>query len=192
VVVTRRHGKPTARIHHPYSRVLATPVIFDDIRAELTQAREYFAYKRRCVYCDMVREELASGERLVRTTAEFVAFVPYAARVAYEVRVVPRQHGCAYESLSADQAADLARLLRELAASLAKALGDPPYELTLHTAPNLQVKVLQGEWDTVSRDYHWHLEVVPGTEPKAPVAGIAVNETFPEAAAAHLREHTTS
>lgn len=188
VVVTRRHGKPGARIRHPYSRILATPIIFDDIRAELTQAREYFAYKRRCVWCDMVREELASGDRIVRTTAEFVAFVPYAARVPCELRVVPRRHGCAYEELSAAQAADLARLLRALVTAVAKALGDPPYEMVLHTAPNLQVKVVQGEWDTVARDYHWHLEITPGQERKGTVAGIAVNETLPESAARLLRE----
>src|SRR5262249_52764478 len=95
VIGTRWHGKPGANIRHPYSRILATPIIFDDIRAELTQAREYYGYKRRCVWCDTVREELSSGERLVRTTPGFVAFVPYAARVAGELRIVPRQHGCA-------------------------------------------------------------------------------------------------
>jgi UDPglucose--hexose-1-phosphate uridylyltransferase len=188
VVVTRRHGKPGAKIRHPYSRILATPIIFDDIRAELTQAREYYGYKRRCVWCDMVREELASGERVVRATPEFVAFVPYAARVPGELRVVPRQHGCAFEDLTSAQAADLARLLRPLLGLLAKTLGDPPYEIVLHTAPNLQVKVLQGEWDTIARDYHWHLEIAAQQEPKAAVAGIAVNESLPEEAAGLLRE----
>ncbi len=192
VVVTRRHGKPGAKIRHPYSRILATPIIFDDIRAELTQAREYYAYKRRCVWCDTVREELASGERVVRATSEFVAFVPYAARVPYELRVVPRQHGCAYEDLAGAQAADLARLLQHVLGVMAKALGDPPYELVLHTAPNLQVKVLQGEWDTVAKDYHWHLEIASGHERKAAVAGVAVNETLPEAAAGLLRDEGAS
>jgi UDPglucose--hexose-1-phosphate uridylyltransferase len=86
------------------------------------------------------------------------------------------------------QAADLARLLRGLGGTLDKVLGDPPWEMVLHTAPNLQVKVLQGEWDTLARDYHWHLEVSPGHERKTAVAGIAVNEHFPEVAAARLRE----
>src|SRR5574342_589021 len=62
VVVTRRHRKPGSRIQHPYSRVLAAPIVFDDLRMELTQAREYFAYKRRCVFCDTIREEVASGD----------------------------------------------------------------------------------------------------------------------------------
>jgi len=188
VVVTRRHGKTGARIRHPYSRILATPIIFDDIRAELTQAREYFGYKRRCVYCDVVREEVASADRVVRTTGEFVAFVPYAARAPYELRVIPRRHACAFEDLSSEQAADLARLLRGLMAVVSKALGDPPYEMMLHTSPNLQVKVLQGEWGTVARDYHWHLEIMPGPDRRTGVAGIAVNETFPEEAARFLRE----
>jgi UDPglucose--hexose-1-phosphate uridylyltransferase len=188
IVVTRRHGKVGARIRHPYSRVLASPIIFDDLRAELAQAREYYGYKRRCVYCDTIREELATGERLVLSTPEFVAFVPYAARAPYELRILPRRHGCAFEDISAEQAAQLARLLRDLLGLVTKALGDPPYELALHTAPNLQVKVLQGEWDTVAKDYHWHLEITPGLDRHTAIAGIVVNETFPEEAARFLRE----
>lgn len=188
VVVTRRHGKAGARIRHPYSRVLAAPVIFDEIRTELAQAREYYAYKRRCVYCDTAREELATGERLVRVTTHFVAFVPYAVGASFQHRVLPRRHACAYEDVSSAEVADLARLLRDLLGGMAKALGDPPYEMVLHTAPNLQVKILQDEWDTIARDYHWHLDITPNPERRSSVAGIAINETFPEDAARILRE----
>ncbi len=192
IVVTRRHGKPGASIRHPYSRISATSIVFDDIRAELTQSREYYSYKRRCVYCDTVREEMASGERLVRVTPHFVAFVPYAARAPFELRILPRRHGCAYEDILSEQVPDLARLLRTLFDVLAKTLGDPSYEMVLHTVPNLQVKVLQGEWDTVARDYHWHLEVTPGPERRSAVGGIAVSETFPEEAARILRDEGAS
>jgi UDPglucose--hexose-1-phosphate uridylyltransferase len=188
IVVTRRHGKPGARIRHPYSRILAAPIVFDDIRAELVQAREYYTYKRRCVYCDTIREEMASGQRVVRVTPHFVAFVPYAARAPFELRVLPRRHAYSFEDITADQVPDLARLMLDLFGVVAKALGDPPYEMVLHTAPNLQVKMLQGEWDTVARDYHWHLDIVPGAPGRSFVAGIAVNETFPEVAAQLLRE----
>jgi len=192
VVVTRRDGKAGARIRHPYSRILATPIIFDEVRAELTQAREYYAYKRRCVYCDIVREELASGERVVRVTPDFVAFVPYAARAPYDLRLLPRRHAYAFEEIAGEQVAQLARLLRELMGTVTKALGDPAYEMVLHTAPNLQVKVLQGEWDTVAKDYHWHMEITPGHDRRTTVAGIAVNETFPEEAARFLKEEGAS
>jgi UDPglucose--hexose-1-phosphate uridylyltransferase len=188
VIVTRRQGKPGSRIQHPYSRVLAAPIVFDDVRTELSQAREYFAYKRRCVFCDTIREEIATGDRVVRLTSLFVAFVPYAARVAFEVRVFPRRHACAFEDVSAEEVADLARVLRDVAALVGKGVGDSSYELTLHTAPNLGIKIVQGEWDTVTRDYHWHLELLVHPERASAVSGIAVTEMLPEEAARVLRE----
>jgi UDPglucose--hexose-1-phosphate uridylyltransferase len=188
VIVTRRHGKPNSRIQHPYSRVLAAPIVFDDVRTELTQAREYFAYKRRCVFCDTIREEVATGDRLIRLTPHFAAFVPYAARVSFEVRVLPRRHACAFEDISADEVTDLAQVLRHLAGLVAKGVGDSSYELTLHTAPNLGIKIVQGEWDTVTGDYHWHLELLVHPERASAVSGIAVTEMLPEEAARVLRE----
>ena len=103
VVVTRRHGKPGSRIRHPYSRILAAPIVFDDLRTELTQAREYYAYKRRCLFCDTIREEAATGDRLIQMTDHFAAFVPYAARVPFELRILPRRHASAFEAVSPDE-----------------------------------------------------------------------------------------
>jgi UDPglucose--hexose-1-phosphate uridylyltransferase len=188
VVVTRRYGKPGSVIRHPYSRILGAPIVFDDLRTELTQAREYYAYKRRCVFCDMIREETVSGDRLLQATSHFAAFVPYAARVPFELRVLPRRHESAFEAITPDEVADLARVLKRLTGLLVKAIGDPSYRLTLHTAPNLSVKIVQGEWDTIERDYHWHLEILVYPERAMWVAGIAVTDMLPEEAARILRE----
>jgi UDPglucose--hexose-1-phosphate uridylyltransferase len=188
VIVTRRYGKEGARIRHPYSRILATPIVFDEIRTELAHAREYFAYKRRCVHCDTIREETAGGERIVVLTAHFVVFVPYAARASFELRILPRRHACVYEEISAEEVADLARLLRGLGSTIVRGLHDPPHELVLHTAPNLQTKIVQGEWETVARDFHWHMELTPHPERRASFGGIAINDVLPEEAARRLRE----
>jgi UDPglucose--hexose-1-phosphate uridylyltransferase len=188
VVVTRRHGKPGAQIRHPYSRILAAPIVFDELRNELTQAREYYAYKRRCVYCDTIREEVASGDRLIQLTPHFAAFVPYAARVPFEVRILPRRHAAAFEEIASEEVTDLARMLKGLTGLLVKGLGDPSYELTLHTSPNLSVKIVQGEWDTIERDYHWHLELLVRPERATAVSGISVTDMLPEEAARRLRE----
>ena len=59
ILITRRHRKPGSRIQHPYSRVVAVPIIFDDVRRKLRECREYYAYKRRCVFCDIIRQEIA-------------------------------------------------------------------------------------------------------------------------------------
>jgi UDPglucose--hexose-1-phosphate uridylyltransferase len=188
VVITRRYGKPGSRIRHPYSRILAAPIVFDDLRQELTQAREYFGYKRRCVFCDTIREEVAAGDRMIQETAHFAAFVPYAARVSFEVRILPRRHASGFEDIAPEEVADLARMLKSLTGLLGKAIGELSYEITLHTSPNLAVKIVQGEWDTLDRDYHWHLELLVAPEGKTTVSGIAVTDMLPEEAARILRE----
>jgi len=187
ILITRRHRKPGSRLSHPYSRVTAIPVIFDDLRRGLRESREYYQYKRRCLFCDILRQELADGDRVVRMTPYFLLMIPYAARTPFETRVLPRQHACAYETLSPEAAADLARLLAGYFGALATGLGDPSFELSLQTAPNLHSKILQGEWATVQDDYHWHLEIVIHPERANRVGGIFINDLPPEEAARQLR-----
>ncbi len=188
ILITRRYRKPGSRLSHPYSRVTAIPVIFDDLRRELRESREYYQYKRRCLFCDILRQEVVDDDRVVRLTPFFLVMVPYAARSAFETWILPRQHSCAYETLSPEAAADLARLLTGYFGVLGTGLGNPSFELALHTAPNLHAKILQDEWATINDDYHWHIEIVVQPERANRVGGIAVNEVPPEEAAGRLRE----
>ena len=189
LLVTRRHRAPGARILHPYSRLTAIPIIFDEVRRKLRECREYYEYKRRCVYCDIIRQEVAAEERLIRQTDRFVVISPYAPQSPFEVWIVPRWHHCAFEEiLTPEVASDLAALLTGYFRTLAGPLGDPPFEMTLYTAPNLATKVLPGEWATIAEDYHWHVEIVPEPHPRPRIGGIYVNETPPEVAARRLRD----
>ena len=189
ILISRRHRKPGVATHHPYSRVTAIPIVFDETRHELREARAYYQYKRRCLYCDMLRQEIAAEERVVKLTPRFVALVPYAARGPLELWILPRQHACSYEeSLTAESAGDLARLLSDGVAAMARAFADPAYEMSLHTAPNLRSRLLQGDWATIRDDYHWHIEILAHPERVNRLGGIFINETAPEATAAALRE----
>ncbi|HLF49695.1 MAG TPA: galactose-1-phosphate uridylyltransferase [Methylomirabilota bacterium] len=189
ILITRRHKVPEARITHPYSRLTAIPIIFEDVRRKLRECREYYEYKRRCVYCDIIRQEIAADERVVRLTDHFLVLSPYAARSPLETWILPRQHSCAYEeALTGEVVADLAALLGGCFRTLAHKLGDPPFDMALYTAPNLAAKVLPGEWSTLADDYHWHIEVIPTPRHLAQVGGIHINETPPEEAARRFRE----
>ncbi len=188
ILISRRHKKPGVAPHHPYSRVTAIPIVFDETRRELREAREYYQYKRRCLYCDMLRQEIGAEVRVVRLTPFFAAIVPYAARTPLETWILPRQHACSYEdTLGPESARDLARLLAEYFRVLARGFGDPGYEMVLHTAPNLRSRILQGDWATIRDDYHWHIEIVAQPERANRVGGIFVNEAAPEVSAADLR-----
>jgi UDPglucose--hexose-1-phosphate uridylyltransferase len=186
ILVTRRHPAPAGG--HPHSRLVAIPIIFDAVRRRLRECREYYEYKRRCVYCDILHQDLADGERVVRATEHFVAVVPYASRVPLETWIVPRQHGCAYEeALTGSKVADLAQVLGGLFRALASACGDPAFEMTLYTSPNESAKLLPGEWATITDDFHWSIEVLPEPHRLSRVGGIYVNDTPPELGADRLR-----
>jgi UDPglucose--hexose-1-phosphate uridylyltransferase len=183
------HHKKRGQGHHPYSRVTAIPIVFDETRRELREAREYYQYKRRCLYCDMLRQELAARDRVVRQTPSFVALVPYAARSPMETWIVPRQHGCSFEdAINGETGRDLAGLLSGYFRALEGSFGDPSYEMVLHNAPNLRSRIMQGDWATIRDDYHWHIEILTPPERLNQIGGIYVNETPPEVAAADLRD----
>src|SRR2546425_7172282 len=93
-----------------------------------------------------------------------------------------------FRSLTAETAHGLARLLSDYFRTLATGLGDPGFEMVLHTAPNLRSRILQGDWATIRDDYHWHLEIVVQPEQANRVGGIFVNEALPEVSAARLRD----
>ncbi len=188
IMVMKRVGRVGARIQHPYSRIIAIPVIFDDKRGELTQSREYYSYKHRCVYCDTLRQEIASGERVLALTTHYLVFLPYAARYPYETWILPQKHQCAFESATTTEIGELARLLQRLARCYLKALETASHEMVWHTAPNLQSKILRGEWGTIADDYHWHVEVVPEPEQRNRVGGVYVNSVPPEEGVKRLRE----
>ena len=188
ILVSRHHKKPGVSPHHPYSRVTAIPIVFDEIRRELREAREYYQYKRRCLYCDILRQEIASEERIVRLTRAYAVIVPYASPHPLETWILPRQHGCSFEDvLTQDTSVELAELVAQHARALATGFGDPGYELVLHNAPNLRSRILQGDWATIRDDYHWHIEIVIEPERANRVGGIFVNERSPEACATDLR-----
>src|SRR5262249_48404342 len=129
ILVSRRHKKPGVAGHHPYSRVTAIPIVFDETRRELREAREYYQYKRRCLYCDILRQEIGAEERVIRLSQAFAAIVPYAPRVPLETWIDPRQHACSFEeAIKPENLGDLARLLSEYFRTLVRGFGDPGYE----------------------------------------------------------------
>jgi UDPglucose--hexose-1-phosphate uridylyltransferase len=188
ILITRRYKKPGIPPHHPYSRVTAIPIVFDETRRELREAREYYQYKRRCLYCDIVRQETGADERIVQLTRRFAVLVPYAPRCPLEVWILPRQHACAFEdALNPESAPELAGVLSGIARAISRAYGDPGFELQLHNAPNLRSRILQGDWATLRDDYHWHIEMIVQPELANRVGGIYINENAPERAAADLQ-----
>ncbi len=187
VLVSRREPTPAARITHSFSRIIGVPIIFDDLRQELATARQYFAYKQRCLYCDISYQERREGLRVVTETPHFLVYTPYASRRPFETWVVPSTHRHRFEASPGPDLADLARVLQQTIRRLHTAQPGMPLELTLNTAPNEGMRIRDDEWRTLSEDYHWHIEIVPCKDTPETLGGLALNPVPPETAAKHLR-----
>src|ERR1700690_285448 len=77
---------------HPHGQIYAFPFIPPLISRELEAASEHFHNNGECLYCRILREELADGRRLVAQNTSFAAFVPFFARWPSEMQIYPRRH----------------------------------------------------------------------------------------------------
>jgi len=174
---------------HSYSEVVATPFVPRRVLHELRSAREYFQMKERCLYCDLLRQELKQAERVVEATDNFAVFCPFATRSPYELWLLPRRHHHGFETDPAVRRGELARLLRHTLQRVEQVAEG--YQFVLHSAPNISGTLARvGFWSSLEEDFHWHLELMPlvGRKPRPYVAKEMYFTTVsPEAAAARLR-----
>jgi len=170
-----------ASLEHTHSQLIVTPIVPINVAEEIAGSQEFYRYRGRCVYCDMIEQELACEERIVLDTPGFVAFCPFAARFPFETWIVPAQHASHYETLSRPAAEELARVLERVLAKIESALDRPAYNYIIHTAP----------FDTPALGhYHWHIEIIPRVTKTAGFewgTGFYINPVPPEEAAAFMR-----
>jgi UDPglucose--hexose-1-phosphate uridylyltransferase len=96
---------------HPVSYLASTPVIPKRVKEELDGAKQYFSYKERCIFCDITREELRVGSRVVIETRHFVAFCPYASKFPFESWILPKRHSCTFQEILEEEIEDMALIL---------------------------------------------------------------------------------
>lgn len=171
-----------ASLEHTHSQLIALPVVPKRVQEEVTGARDYYAYKERCLFCDMLRQEFSSGVRLVAENEKFFALCPFAPRFPFELWIVPKEHQSSFEDSSRNEFRHLATLLKDMLGRLEAVLDHPAYNYIIHTSP---VR------DGVNDYYHWHLEIMPKLINLAGFewgTGFYINPTPPEEAAKFLRE----
>jgi UDPglucose--hexose-1-phosphate uridylyltransferase len=111
-----------ATLEHPHSQLIALPIVPDFVREELDGARRHFEVKERCVFCDIVRQEMREGARIIHENADVVALAPYAPRFAFETWFLPKQHGARFEEAPLHVTQSLARLLKTTLQRLDRAI----------------------------------------------------------------------
>ncbi len=189
IIVFKNSGRKAGAISsHSHSQIVATPVIPKNIKEELDIAKNYYAYKERCLFCDIIREELRSGQRVILETKNFVAFCPYAPRFPFQFWIIPKRHNCEFQDINEEEITDLSSVMLITFKNMFKTFQNSPYNYIIHTAPNRVPR--QNHWHTLGDDYHWHIEVIPRITSVSGFewgTGLYVIPTSPESAAKFLR-----
>src|SRR5712692_969365 len=183
VLIFKNQGvEAGASMEHTHSQLIALPIVTRTVTDELAGAQEYYKYKERCIYCDIVRQEIEEKVRVVSQNENFVVICPYAPRFPFETWILPKKHSSYFEHASKQEYVDLSRSLRETLVRLNSALNNPPFNYIIHSMPFQEPD---------NSHYHWHIELMPKLTQVAGFewgTGFYINPVTPEEATQALLE----
>lgn len=183
VLIFKNHGESAgASLEHAHSQLIALPVVPKRVQEEMVGAHRYFEFRERCIYCDIIRQELDAGPRVILETDHFLAISPFASRFPFETWIVPRKHSSHFETAETALIESLAWVQRVITRKIDKVLERPAYNMMIHSSP-----VQEG----ALAHYHWHIEIIPKLTKVAGFewgTGFYINPTPPETATTFLRD----
>ncbi|MEF9852586.1 MAG: galactose-1-phosphate uridylyltransferase [Hydrogenoanaerobacterium sp.] len=139
---------------HPHGQIYAYPFVPKKIELEVKSAKEHLAKNDECIYCRMLKEELAFSKRVIFTTKYFTVFLPFFTEYPYGVYIFANRHAGSINELSAEEKADLGVCLKKTVGMLDSLFGFKfPYMMCMHNAP-----VNSGD---TSEYWHFHIEFFP-------------------------------
>jgi UDPglucose--hexose-1-phosphate uridylyltransferase len=183
VLIFKNHGEAAgASVEHPHSQLIALPIVPRRVREEVDNCWHYYDEKERCIFCDIIRQERDTGERVIGENDHFITLAPYAPRFPFEMWLLPKVHSSAYENNQSTMYSALANMLKDTLMRMDAVLDRPPFNFMIHTSPI-------GE--EINDHYHWHIEIIPKLTKVAGFewgTGFYINPTPPEESARFLRE----
>jgi UDPglucose--hexose-1-phosphate uridylyltransferase len=120
---------------HPHCQIYAGSMVYATMAREAEMACEHYRRTGRSLLAEVIDRE-AGGPRVVCEGDHFFACVPWFARYAYEVHVLPRQPATSLVDLDEDECRSLGLVLRDVVRHYDALWGFRlPYVLAVHQAP---------------------------------------------------------
>lgn len=182
VLVFKNFGRGAgASLEHSHSQIVALPILPRKLTSELEGCKSYYRFKERCIFCDIIRQEIEQKKRLVCENEHFVTVTPFAPRTPFEMWLLPRRHSSSFTDLDDGKILSLTELFSESLRRLDACIPHVPYNFILHTRP-----LRSGPLEY----FHWHFEIVPKLTSIAGFewgSGFYINPMPPEEACEYLR-----
>ncbi|MFZ5908029.1 MAG: galactose-1-phosphate uridylyltransferase [Nitrospirota bacterium] len=182
VLIFKNEGDAAgASLEHSHTQLIALPIVPKLVLEETDLSKRYYDLKERCIFCDVINQELESRIRVVYENERYAALAPFAPRAPFETWILPKKHESVF-SPPDNSFALLADILQTVLKQIDRILDVPPYNFVLHTSPFS---------DEINDYYHWHIEIVPKLTKIAGFewgSGFYINPTPPEESAKFMRE----
>lgn len=172
-----------ASLEHPHTQIIALPMVPKNVMEEIKGAQNYFEYRERCIFCDIIRQETQEKERIILENKFFVSFCPFVSHFPFETWIMPKKHNGYFCHMSPDEIPALAAILKDTLIKLKKIFANVSYNFIIHSSPI--------NTDSGQDGYHWHIEFMPKLTRVAGFewgTGFYIVTTPPEMAAKYLRE----
>ena len=185
IMIFKNYGSAAgASLEHPHTQMIALPMIPKNVMEEIKGAQNYFEYRERCVFCDILQQEIQDKERIILENKYFISFCPFVSRFPFEIWIIPKKHSGYYCHVPPEEIPALASILKETIAKLKRVFPNLSYNFIIHTTPaNGDMSGFDG--------YHWHLELMPKLTRVAGFewgTGFYLIATPPELATKYLKE----
>jgi len=185
IMVFKNYGPAAgASLEHPHTQTIALPMIPKNVMEEIRGAQNYFEYRERCIFCDIIRQEMQEKERIILENKYFLSFCPFVSRFPFEIWIIPKKHSIYFCHMPAEEIPPLASILKDTISRVRSVFtSSPAYNFIIHTSP------VNG--DGGFEGYHWHIELMPKLTRVAGFewgSGFYVVSTPPELAAQYLKE----
>jgi UDPglucose--hexose-1-phosphate uridylyltransferase len=172
-----------ASLEHPHTQIIALPMIPKNVMEEIKGAKNYFEYRERCIFCDIIIQETQEKERVILENKYFLSFCPFVSRFPFEIWIIPKKHSSFFCYMNPEEITALASILKDTVTKLKSIFPHLCYNFIIHSAP------VNG--DGGAEAYHWHIEFMPKLTRVAGFewgSGFYLVSTPPELAAKYLRE----
>ena len=169
-----------ASINHSHWQIIGGPVPGIQQVLEEHNCAEYYNKHGKCLMCDMVRHEKQSGERVIAENELFIAFVPFAAKMSFEVYIMPKKHMSGFEEMNKESIKQFSEILKVMLDKVKLLFDGVSYNICFQDLAK----------SDSGKSKHWYARILPRIGAPAGyefATGSFINPVLPEAATDKLR-----
>ncbi|MBP5206846.1 MAG: galactose-1-phosphate uridylyltransferase [Clostridia bacterium] len=139
---------------HPHGQIYGYSFMPKKLCLELDSAKEHKEQTGKCLYCDLLENEVKERKRIIFENEYFTVFLPFFCEYPYGVYIISKAHKGDITEFTAEERFALGQTVRRVSGMLDSLFNTNfPYMMCMHNAP-----VNSGD---TSEYFHFHIEFFP-------------------------------